>query len=133
EGHPLEFLQGHKNIIPGLEKAIAGLKVGDKKLVEIKPDEGYGDYDPELRFSMPLEQFGGQKPEPGLVVQLTSNQGETFRAQVVGVEGDNVVLDANHPLAGQELFFDVEITSVRDASQEELSHGHPHGPDGHHH
>ncbi len=133
EGNPFEYIQGHQNIIPGLEKALAGLQSGDKKLVEIPPEEGYGDYNPELKFSMPVEQFGGQKPEAGMMVQLNTTQGESFMARVLEVQDGNIILDANHPLAGETLVFDVEITNVRQPSQEELSHGHPHGPGGHHH
>lgn len=132
EGSPLEYLQGHQNIIPGLEKELEGLKPGDKKQVVVQPTEGYGERNPELQFTLPLEQFGGQSPEPGMMVQLQSEEG-VMMATIVKTEGDQVILDANHPLAGQILHFDVEIVEVRAASDEEISHGHPHGPDGHHH
>ncbi len=133
EGKSFDFLQGHHNIIMGLEKALNGLNVGDRKHVEITPDEGYGPYDPQLKFAMNRAQFGGDSPEPGMMVELSSSAGEAFAAAVVGVEGEEVYLDANHPLAGKSLFFDVEITAIRDASEEELSHGHPHGAHSHHH
>ena len=132
EGEPLEYLQGHQNIIPGLEVALEGLKPGDRKQVTVQPAEGYGQHNPELIFALPLGQFGGQPPEVGMLVQLQSPEGEMM-ATIKQIEADQVTLDANHPLAGQVLNFDVEIVQVRDASEEELSHGHPHGPNGHHH
>ena len=131
-GEPLEYLQGYQNIIPGLESALEGLKPGDRKQVTVQPTEGYGQHNPDLIFSMPLNQFGGQTPQAGMMVQLQSPEGEMM-ATIAKIENEEVVLDANHPLAGQVLNFDVEIVKVRDASQEELSHGHPHGPGGHHH
>jgi FKBP-type peptidyl-prolyl cis-trans isomerase SlyD len=130
---PLEYLHGHNNIIPGLEQALSGLKVGDKKLVEVAPEEGYGVYQKELQFGVPTHQFGGTIPETGMMMQITSQSGETIIATVMGVENDFVVMDANHPLAGKKLFFDIEVASIRPATADEMSHGHPHGPGGHHH
>ena len=132
QGEPMEYLQGHQNIIPGLEKALEGLKIGDRKQVTVQPEDAYGRHNPELIFGLPLEQFGGQAPQSGMVVQLQSPEG-AMMATIVKVENNEVTLDANHPLAGQVLNFDVEIISLRSASTEELSHGHPHGPNGHHH
>jgi FKBP-type peptidyl-prolyl cis-trans isomerase SlyD len=132
EGKPMEYLQGHQNIIPGLETALEGLKPGDRKQVTIQPDDAYGKHNPELIFSLPLAQFGGQAPKAGMMVQLQSPEGDMM-ATIKKVDNNEVTLDANHPLAGKVLNFDVEIMDVRDASAEELSHGHPHGPHGHHH
>jgi FKBP-type peptidyl-prolyl cis-trans isomerase SlyD len=132
QGQPLQYLQGKGNIIPGLEKALEGLKPGEHKKVTVQPAEGYGQHNPELIFSLPLAQFGGQQPQPGMMVQLESPDGVVM-ATIVSTDAQNVNLDANHPLAGQVLNFDVEIVEVREASPEELSHGHPHGPGGHHH
>lgn len=132
QDEPMEYLQGHQNIIPGLENALEGLKAGDKKQVTVQPEQGYGVHNPELIFGLPLEQFGGQAPQAGMVVQLQSEEG-VMMATIVKQEGQEVILDANHPLAGQVLNFDVEIVGIREASAEELSHGHPHGPHGHHH
>jgi FKBP-type peptidyl-prolyl cis-trans isomerase SlyD len=129
---PMEYLQGHSNIIPGLESALEGLKPGDRKQVTIQPSDGYGQHNPDLIFSLPLDQFGGEAPQTGMLVQLQSPEGEMM-ATVAQIENNQVTLDANHPLAGQVLNFDVEIVKVRSASAEELSHGHPHGPHGHHH
>lgn len=130
---PLEYLHGHQNIIPGLEKALAGLAIGDKKQVTVQPEEGYGPYQKELQFGVPVSQFQGKTPEPGTMMQITSQNGEVIVATVQGVDNDFVVMDANHPLAGKVLNFNVEIMGTRPASAEELSHGHPHGPGGHHH
>jgi len=131
-GEPMEYLQGYQNIIPGLETALEGLKAGDRKQVTVQPSDGYGQHNPDLIFAMPLSQFGGQTPQTGMMVQLQSPEGEMM-ATIAKIENEQVILDANHPLAGQVLNFDVEIVGIRSASQEELSHGHPHGPDGHHH
>lgn len=132
-GQPLEYLHGHNNIIPGLEKVLTGLNIGDKTQATVPPEEGYGVYRPDLQFAIGLEQFGEQQPQPGMMVQLSSEEGDTIAARIVGVENQQVLLDANHPLAGQDLHFEVEVTEIREASQEELAHGHPHGPHGHHH
>jgi FKBP-type peptidyl-prolyl cis-trans isomerase SlyD len=130
---PFSFIHGQQSIIPGLENALKGMNVGEKKNVVLSPKEGYGEYNPELNFALKLEQFGGQVPEPGMTIQLKAVNGGSFLAQIVSVQDNQVLLDANHPLAGKSLHFDVEITDVREASQEELAHGHAHGPGGHHH
>src|SRR5687767_868164 len=98
---PLQYLQGHHNIIPGLEKELAGMKAGDRKKVIVQPTDGYGQRNPELVFSLPLDQFGGQMPQAGMMVQLESPEG-TIMATIVSVDNQKVNLDANHPLAGQE-------------------------------
>lgn len=133
DGEPLEFLQGHNNVIPGLERALDGLDVGDSKHVEVPPEDGYGEYDPELEITIGRDQFRGDAPPEGAMVELQSEDGDVILGRVSKVTDEAMILDANHPLAGKRLHFDVEIVAVRDASQEELSHGHPHGPDGHHH
>jgi FKBP-type peptidyl-prolyl cis-trans isomerase SlyD len=132
KGEPLEYLQGHQNIIPGLERELAGLQAGERKKVVVQPTDGYGEHNADLIFSLPRDQFGGQTPQIGMMVQLQSEEG-VMMASIKAVDEQQIMLDANHPLAGQELHFDVEIVAIRPASQEELSHGHPHGPDGHHH
>jgi FKBP-type peptidyl-prolyl cis-trans isomerase SlyD len=129
---PMEYLQGHQNIIPGLESELEGLKPGDHKKIVVQPEDGYGPHNPDLIFSLPLEQFGGESPQSGMVVQLQSPEG-AMMATVLKVENNEVTLDANHPLAGKTLNFEIEIVNIRPASAEELSHGHPHGPHGHHH
>lgn len=130
---PLQYLQGHQNIIPGLEAALEGLKPGDKKQVVVPAEQGYGTYNDELKVTIPKAQFNqGEEPEVGMLVQLDSPQGPMM-AQIISIEENSVHLDLNHPLAGEELHFEVEIAAIREASQEELAHGHPHGPGGHHH
>ena len=132
EEAPLHYLQGHQNIIPGLERELAGLKVGDSKKIVVAAVDGYGEQSDDLLFSLPRAQFDGQAPEPGMMVQMESEEG-AMMATIVSVDEQQITLDANHPLAGKELHFEVTIAEIRAASAEELSHGHPHGPDGHHH
>jgi FKBP-type peptidyl-prolyl cis-trans isomerase SlyD len=131
-GSAFMFLQGHQNIIPGLEKALMGLKPGDHKMVEVNPEDGYGNYNPEMKMSVPREQFGDNVPEVGRQIQLNSPNGP-FIATIVGIENDQVELDANHPLAGKKLFFEVDIMDVREATPDEIQHGHPHDPNNPHH
>ena len=136
EGHePLAFIQGTGLIISGLEKALEGKTKGEKLNAVIEPADAYGDRSDEQVTTVPLANFkaeGDEKLEVGMQVQVESNQGQTV-ALVTSIENDNVTLDMNHPLAGETLHFDVEIVEVRDASAEELEHGHAHGPGGHHH
>lgn len=136
EGHePLAFIQGIGNIIPGLEKHLEGKVKGDKLKATVTPDEAYGERTEEQIAKVPLENFqsdGEEQLEVGMQVQVESNQGATI-ALVTEIEGNDVTLDLNHPLAGETLHFDVEIMDVRDATQEELDHGHAHGTGGHHH
>ena len=136
EGHdPLAFIQGIGNIIPGLEKHLEGKAKGDKITATVAPEEAYGERTEEQVAKVPLENFqsdGDEKLEVGMQVQVESNQGVTI-ALVTEIEGNDVTLDLNHPLAGETLHFDVEIMDVRDATADEISHGHAHGPGGHHH
>lgn len=132
-GEPLEFLAGHQNIIPGLERELVGLKIGDKKQVKVQPEDGYGVRDESMFLTIPREQFGAEAPAPNMMVQLQSREGHHLQARIVEVDDKSVRLDANHPLAGKILHFEIEIAGVRDATKEEIQHGHPHGPHGHHH
>lgn len=130
---PLAYLHGAGNIIAGLESALAGKQAGDKLNVRVEPSQGYGERDERLVQDVPRRAFEGiAEIQPGMSFQAQSNQGP-MRVVVTRVAGDMVTVDGNHPLAGEALNFDVEVTQVRDASQEELSHGHVHGPGGHHH
>jgi FKBP-type peptidyl-prolyl cis-trans isomerase SlyD len=132
-GEPLAYLHGKGNIIPGLEKALAGKQAGDKLRVTIPPEEGYGLPMEELVQTVPSSNFDGlPKIEVGMRFQADSSQGPML-VVVTKVEGDQVTVDGNHPLAGETLHFDVEVSSVRDASVEEVLHGHVHGAGGHHH
>ncbi len=132
-GEPLAYLQGNGNLIPGLENALEGKQAGDKVSVKVAPGEGYGEYDKSLVQQVPRRSFKGiANVQVGMQFQVQSNQGPRA-VTVTNVVGDMVTVDGNHPLAGQNLNFDVEITDVRAASEEELAHGHVHGPGGHHH
>lgn len=130
---PLVYLHGHKNIVPGLEKALDGLTVGATADASISPEEGYGEYDPKLKFAIPSSKMGQEIPPVGALLQLKNQAGQTFVARVVETDSERVMLDANHPLAGQNLNFQVTISDVRQAQPEEIAHGHVHGPGGHHH
>ena len=130
---PLAYLHGLGNIIPGLENALTGRAVGDKFTVTITPADGYGERDNEMVQSVPKSAFQGvDQIEPGMQFQAQSPDGMQL-VTVVDVDGDEVILDGNHPMAGITLTFDVEVTEIRDATAEELDHGHVHGPGGHHH
>lgn len=130
---PLAYLHGGGNIIPGLEKALEGKAAGDKLKVTVPPEEAYGKLDAALIQQVPRRAFQGvAKIEPGMSFTTQGPQG-MMRVTVTKVLGDMVTIDGNHALAGETLTFDVEITDVRAASQEELDHGHIHGPGGHHH
>ncbi|HAZ41283.1 MAG TPA: peptidylprolyl isomerase [Methylococcaceae bacterium] len=130
---PLAYIHGHGNIIPGLENALAGLSKGEKLKVTVAPADGYGERDDSMVQAVPRSAFQGVDDiTPGMQFQAQSPEGIQL-VTVVSVEGDEVTLDGNHPMAGITLIFDVEITDVRDATAEELDHGHVHGPGGHHH
>lgn len=130
---PLDYLEGAHNIIPGLEKALKAMAAGDKTKVSIPPEDAYGMHDADLVQQVPLEAFQGvDKVEAGMQFQANTESGPRMIV-VTAVSEELATVDANHPLAGQTLHFDVEIVDVRDASDEELSHGHVHGPGGHHH
>lgn len=130
---PLAYIHGHGNIIPGLENALAGLSKGEKLKVTVAPADGYGERDDSMVQAVPRSAFQGVDDiSPGMQFQAQSPEGIQL-VTVVSVEGDEVTLDGNHPMAGITLIFDVEITDVRDATAEELDHGHVHGPGGHHH
>jgi len=132
-GEPLAYLQGHGNLIPGLENALHGRQAGDKLTVKVSPAEGYGEYDKNLVQRVPRRSFHGiADVRVGMQFQMQSAQGPRA-VTVTQVIGDMVTVDGNHELAGQTLNFEVEIVEVRDATQEELQHGHVHGPGGHHH
>jgi FKBP-type peptidyl-prolyl cis-trans isomerase SlyD len=129
---PLAYLHGAGNIIPGLEKALTGKSAGDAVNAKIPPGEAYGEKDPQLVQAVPRDRFPAQDIKVGMQFQAQGG-GQSRVVTVVNVDPENVTIDANHPLAGQTLNFDVKVVDVRDATQEELAHGHVHGPDGHHH
>ena len=129
---PLEFVQGGGQIIPGLEQEIYGMGVGDEKSVVVPPAEGYGETDTEAYQLMPLEAFPADMTvEPGMGLELRDVSGQVVQAYVADVRPEGILLDFNHPLAGKTLHFEVKITGLRQATEEELAHGHVH--DGHEH
>jgi FKBP-type peptidyl-prolyl cis-trans isomerase SlyD len=131
---PMAYLQGHQNIIPGLESALEGKVVGDSLKVTIAPEDAYGERDDALRQAVPRKMFeDADNVTVGMQFQTMSEQGGTQIVTVTGVDAEHVTVDANHPLAGETLTFDVTVVDVRDASEEEQAHGHAHGPEGHHH
>ncbi|MGE4365946.1 FKBP-type peptidyl-prolyl cis-trans isomerase [Thermomonas sp.] len=131
-GEPLAILFGHGQIIPGLEKAMEGRQAGDSFKAAIAAAEAYGERREGLTQRIPKKHFGEQKLEPGMQVVLNTNFGP--RAVTIEKVGMSVVdVDLNHPMAGKDLEFDIEVVDVREASEEELAHGHVHGEGGHHH
>ena len=130
---PLAYLHGAGNIIPGLESALEGKSEGEQLNVQIPPDQAYGQRDERMIQPVPRTAFQGVADiQPGMQFQANTNAG-TRLITVVGVQDDQVTIDANHPLAGATLNFDVKIVNVRDATSEEKSHGHVHGAGGHQH
>jgi len=130
--NPLTFLYGAGMMIPKFEESIKGLKSGDKTSFTIVPGEGYGERNPEAVAQLPIDMFEGQElPPVGAILPLSDNHGNNFNAMVLEVTSEAVVADLNHPMAGKPLHFDVEILTTREATEEELSHGHAHGIDGH--
>lgn len=128
------YLHGAMNIIPGLENALAGKASGDDLSVTIAPEDGYGVRDDGRVQKVSKTMFeGGGDIQVGAQFHAQGPEGETLVVTIAEVMEDEVVVDANHPLAGKELNFDVAVIEVRDASAEELEHGHVHGPGGHHH
>jgi FKBP-type peptidyl-prolyl cis-trans isomerase SlyD len=125
---PLEFLLGHGQIVRGLERALHGMAVGDEKQVTVTPSEGYGELDPE---AWRLVARGAFPPDlelkEGMRLRVRDHAGQELRAFVAEVRPEGVLLDFNPPLAGETLFFDVRITSLRPATQDELTHGQAHG------
>lgn len=131
---PFTYLHGGEQIVPGLESALAGLTIGDKKKVVVAPAEGYGELNTELKLAVARTQFPeDMEVEPGMQFEAQTPDGHGVVFTVERLDGDKVHIDGNHPLAGQTLHFDVEVIAVRDATAEEKEHGHAHGPDGHHH
>lgn len=130
---PMVYLHGSGQILPALERLIEGKKIGDKIDVTLSPEDGYGVRNEDLLRGVPKSEFS-DIPDiaVGMQFQVDAEEGPVV-LNVVEVKDDEVILDGNHPLAGIELHFKVEIKAVRPATKEELSHGHVHGPGGHHH
>lgn len=131
---PLVYLHGAGNIITGLENALAGKTAGDELEVSIEPEDAYGEYSAELITTLGREMFEGvDNLEVGMQFHASAPDGGMQIVTVRDVDGDQVTIDGNHPLAGQQLNFKVKVISVRAASEEEVAHGHVHGEGGHQH
>ncbi len=131
-GEPLAILIGHGNIIPGLEKALEGHEAGDSLSVDVAPADAYGERREGLTQRIAKKHLGDQRLMPGMQVVLQTEYGP--RAVTIEKVGMSVVdVDLNHPMAGKSLHFDIEVVDVREASAEEIEHGHVHGDGGHHH
>ena len=126
---PLYYLHGAGNLIAGMEEGLEGKTEGDKFELKISPDKGYGEKDPTMTQKVPRSAFGDQEVKKGM--KFSTDRGAVVTVTEIGL--DSVTVDANHPLAGVELNFDVEVMEVRNATAEEIQHGHVHGPGGHHH
>ncbi|MCW9025417.1 MAG: peptidylprolyl isomerase [Gammaproteobacteria bacterium] len=128
------YLHGAANIIPGLENALIGKGEGDSLSVTIEPEEGYGERNDSMTQVVSRDLFeGDEEITVGMQFHAESPDGQPMTVSVAHIEGDDVTIDGNHPLAGVRLNFDVNVVGIREASAEEMEHGHVHGPDGHHH
>ena len=124
---PMPFIQGRGNIIPGLEKALEGMIAGDTCDVSVKPEDGYGVHHAEGIQEIPKEALQGiENIEIGMELQSQDEQGNPFIVRIEEIKDDVIIINANHPLAGQTLHFNVSIESVREATADELEHGHVH-------
>jgi FKBP-type peptidyl-prolyl cis-trans isomerase SlyD len=131
---PLQFLVGYGNIISGLEHEMMGMKIGDSRDVVVQPAEAYGEFDEDAFMDVPRGQFPKDMPlEEGLELTVRDDTGQSRYARVEAIEGENVTLNFNHPLAGDELHFNVKVVGLREPTAEELGHGHVHQNGGHHH
>jgi len=130
---PLEYLHGHGNLIPGLEKELVGMTVGDEKKVTVAPEDAYGQRQEDATQFIPKEAFPpDMQVEPGMALEMRdTSSNQVFEVFVTEVRPDGVVVDFNHPLAGETLHFDVKIANIRPATPDEIAHGHVHS--GHHH
>ncbi|HEX8437134.1 peptidylprolyl isomerase [Archangium sp.] len=128
-GDPLVYLHGYEEIVPGLEKALEGKKAGETLKVQVSPEEGYGEYDPDGVEEVPREDFPpDMELEEGGIVSATDDDGDEVDFLVKELRPKTVVVDFNHPLAGKTLHFEVTVREVRAATAEELEHGHAHSP-----
>jgi FKBP-type peptidyl-prolyl cis-trans isomerase SlyD len=135
DGEPLDYLHGHGGIVPGLERAVEGEAVGDAVKVAVAPKDGYGEPSGPGPRSVPRDAFPDDAElEAGMQFFAPGPKGKPpVPVWITEVHADHIHIDTNHPLAGATLHFDVEVVTIRDATKDELAHGHPHGPGGHHH
>ena len=127
---PIDFLQGYENIIPGLEKELYGLKIGNQKKIYVPAKDGYGEFDPDAIVDVPRTDIPKDIPlKTGVELQVSNEDGELLDAVITAISKDSVRLDFNHPLAGKDLTFEVTVIDLRAAEPEEIEHGHVHGDD----
>jgi FKBP-type peptidyl-prolyl cis-trans isomerase SlyD len=132
-GHPMTYLHGINSLLPGLEQALEGKNSGDKFSATLTPDLAFGELQPDSEMRVPISQLKGSKKwEPGMQAVIQTPQGHQ-QVTILKIGHTMATVDTNHPMAGKTLTFDIEVVEVREASAEELSHGHAHGPGGHHH
>jgi FKBP-type peptidyl-prolyl cis-trans isomerase SlyD len=131
-GNPIQFIQGRGQIIPGLEEALYGMSPGETQTVAVEAEDAYGMVDPDARQLVKIEEFSEEIPlEVGTFLDFRDEHGDVLSAQIIARDEETVTVDFNHPLAGKDLVFEVEIEDVRPADPEELDHGHVH--EGHEH
>lgn len=125
--NPIQFIQGHGQIIPGLEDALYGMAPGEKKTVGVKARDAYGEIDPDARQLVRIEEFSEEIPlDVGTFLDFQDEDGDVLSAQIIAKDEETVTVDFNHPLAGKDLVFEIEVVEVRPAEKEELDHGHVH-------
>lgn len=133
ENGDLSYLHGHQNIVEGLEDALEGKVVGDRVEATVSPEKGYGVRNEELIFTVPKDKMPDEPLEVGMQFAAADKDGNQHVVTLVEMGDSEVTLDANHPLAGETLHFDVTVSEIRDAQKIEIEHGHVHDPDHHHH
>lgn len=129
---PLNFIHGLGHLIQGMEEGIDGKEVGNKFQLKVSPEKGYGNYQNEMVQQVPVSAFAGQEIKVGMQFEAGTDE-QRFLVNIKAIDAVTVTVDGNHPLAGVELNFDIEIMDIREATEEELAHGHVHGPEGHQH
>jgi FKBP-type peptidyl-prolyl cis-trans isomerase SlyD len=131
---PLRFIVGEGQLLPGLEDAMIGMTTGEERDITLNPEDAYGEWDEDALEEVAMSDLpGGMELEEGMPLEVTDTEGDTYEASVYEVRNDTVVLDYNHPLAGETLQFHVKVIDIRPATPEELDHGHVHDADGHAH
>ncbi|MFZ4796966.1 MAG: FKBP-type peptidyl-prolyl cis-trans isomerase [Bacteroidia bacterium] len=129
---PLNFIHGLGHLIPGMEEGLDGKQVGNKFQLKISPEKGYGTYQNEMVQEVPVSAFAGQEIKVGMQFEAGTGD-QRFLVTIKAIDAETVTVDGNHPLAGVELNFDIEVLEIREATEDELAHGHVHGPEGHQH
>jgi FKBP-type peptidyl-prolyl cis-trans isomerase SlyD len=133
DGEPLVYLHGSGQVIPGLERQLEGLSVGDARQLTVAPKDGYGEQDPKQIQEVDKQAFGDRALKAGDEFIAVDDHENEIPVRIQAVHGEKVTVDFNHPLAGKTLHFSIKVTEVREATKEELDHGHAHGDGPHHH